>query len=125
MSTLKDILNWDVFKKVKDYLIKIKQKFFAPKDVPQIEIRSRNYHPGQNAPRIRIGNVNNRYNDTENGTEMSGENIGHGITVKKQGKPKRCPYCASSARNENNIDIIVPSTSGEKKWFCKNCENDF
>ncbi|MBD5525397.1 MAG: hypothetical protein HDR04_13465 [Lachnospiraceae bacterium] len=125
MSALKDIMNGDVLKKAKEYFTKIKYKFFKSKDIPQIEIHSWNDHPAQAAPRIRIGNVNNRHNETRTEPEMTGENIGHGITVKKQGKPKRCPCCASPARDENNIDIIVPNSSGVRKWFCKNCESIF
>lgn len=123
MSFLKDIVNGEVIKKVKSWFTKVKQKIFKPHVTPKIEIHSRNDHPDQNAPRIRIGSVNSRQGEVEH--ETQGEDIGHGITVKKQGKPKRCPYCASPARDENNNDIIVPNPSGGRKWFCRNCESDF
>ena len=121
MSVLTDIINRNIFKKAREFIKKIKFKIFKPKDTLQIEIHSRNDHQGQAVPRIRIGNIHNGSIDVDAGNDVHGENIGHGITVKKQGKPKRCPYCASPARDENNNDNIVPNTSAGGKWYCKVC----
>ncbi len=125
MSGLRDIMNGDAIKRIKEYLKKIKNRFIKTKSTPQIEIYSRTDHLTQAGPHIQIGNINNHSNRDGMGNVGQGDRIGHGITVKKQGKPKRCPYCASPARDENNNDIIVTNTSGGGKWYCKACESIF
>lgn len=126
MSVLKDIIiNSDAFKKVKRFWKKsILQRYFNDNDVPQIEIHSRNDRQNRSAPRIRIGNINQRSDTSVPTTRPRGEDIGNGITVIEVGKPKRCPICASPARDSSNNDIIVAvNGAGSKKWKCKNCDS--
>lgn len=125
MPMLNELMNGETVKKAKEYWEKIKKKFSRSKDIPQIEIYSWNERPRQTGPHIRIGNVNSHSNGIAVDNDVQGNDIGHGIKVKNQGKPKRCPYCASPARDENNNDIIVPNTSGGGKWYCRACENIF
>ncbi len=128
MSGLNSFMNGDAIKRIKEYLKKIKNRFIKTKSTPQIVIHSRTDHQSDEGEHIRISGVNNRPGvivDRFPVLHPEQQNIGHGITVKKQGKPKKCPHCRSLARDENNNDIIVTNTSGEGKWYCKACERTF
>lgn len=121
MPFLKDILDGDVVKKAKQCFGKFRSKFIQ--ETPKIEIiHSQNDSP---SPQIRIKNINNHSGEGSTSNEIPGKDIGKGVKVKKQGKPKKCPYCASPARDENNNDNIISNTSGGGRWYCNVCENIF
>ena len=76
------------------------------------------------APKITIRGVNERVpiasgtNVYRSEAEVQNANIGHGITVKKQRKPGRCPNCAT--RGE-----IVENSEGNQRWKCPVCNYAF
>ncbi len=116
----------NLFDKIKNFFNKRKNLNESSK--PTIVIRERHdidsEHYSQSfdeGPRITIREVH-REGTTATGdlseVEVQTPNLGHGITVKKQHKPSRCPMCATKGK-------VVANPSGRERWKCEECGSTF
>jgi|GEM_PF-3748264 len=123
----------DLLEKVKKYLNKVKKHFNKDNSPstskPTIEIRGR--HDSQptlqtrsatDSLRITIGEAHRRPSTAEGTVDYGSEldvqhrnrNVGRGITVKKQRKPRKCPLCATYGK-------VVANTGRGDRWRCEDC----
>jgi rubrerythrin len=119
----------DLFEKIKSFFNK--KKFLDKSSRPTIEIHDRynlnsmqHSHSSSEVPQITIREVHRCIQtETERDiyrreVDVPNPNIGHGITVKKQRKPGRCPLCATKGK-------VVENTARGGRWKCEECGSTF
>lgn len=118
-------------------LFKIIKSYFSEKELsdrtskPTIEIHGRNdphsvqrLPSSDEPPQITIGEIHRRVPDAvgtdvyRSEVDVQNPNLGHGITVRKQHMPGRCPLCATQGK-------VVANTNGNRRWRCEECGSTF
>lgn len=112
----------DFFEKVSHYFNK--EEYQDEESSPAIEIYEWHDESSNDIPQITIGEVHRRDPDTigsnvyRSEIDVQNQNLGHGIIVKKQHKPGRCPLCATQGK-------IVGNNAGSDRWKCEECGSTF